>query len=120
MAIKPHHNVYTSTISSQHYATTMRLIRDLALGESRQIGDILYTKKTFSTEGFHYYNEKYMNHCSWSRYRELYYSYLPQKYPKSDFWIKVIEMKYRGHICQTIASNACEDIYELFWIKKRL
>lgn len=96
----------------------MRLIRDLAVGESRQIGDILYTKKTFTTEGFLYYNERYARNGSWLRYRDLYYSYMPQRYPKSDFWIKIIEMTYKGYIYQTIASNYHEDIYEVVGIKE--
>ena len=101
----------------------MRLIHDLKVDESRLINDILYTKKHFTTEGFYYYNERCIfKHCSrhgsWERYRELLTYSLPRKYPKSDFWTKVIEMQYHGYIYQTIASNTHEDIYEVIGIKE--
>ena len=101
----------------------MRLIHDLKYNENKLIGDILYKKNNFTTEGFQYYNERYirkqcLRHGSWERYRDLLAYFLPQKYPKSDFWIKVIEMQYRGYIYQTIASNIHEDIYEVIGIKE--
>ena len=38
----------------------MGLINDLKLNESKIINDITYTKKDFTTEGFEYYNERYI------------------------------------------------------------
>ena len=101
----------------------MRLIHDLKLNESKLIGDILYTKKHFTSEGFQYYNERYirkqcLGYGSWERYKELLAYFLPRTHSKSDFWIKVIEMQYRGYIYQTIASNIHEDIYEVIGIKE--
>ena len=101
----------------------MRLINDLKLNESKLINDIIYTKKHFTTEGFEYYNERYIRkqcikYCSWERYRELLTYSLPRKWPKSDFWIKTVEMQYRGYTYQTIASDINEDIYEVIGIKE--
>ena len=45
---EPGHNVYTLAIVSRHYDATMRLIHDLTVDESRQIGDILYTNDFYN------------------------------------------------------------------------
>ena len=96
----------------------MRLIHDLKLNESIHIGEVVYTKKTFTTKGFRYYNERHASPDAWGRFRDLYFSNLPNNRPKSDFWVKVIEMKFRGYIYQLIASNFHEDIYEVIGIRQ--
>ena len=96
----------------------MRLLHDLPLNEPKRIGNVVYTKKVFTTEGFIYYNERHSVPDSWLRFRDLYYSHLPSNQPKSDFWCKTVEMKFNGYIYQTIASNFHEDIYEVIGIRQ--
>ena len=101
----------------------MRLINDLKLNESKVIDNIIYTKKDFTTEGFEYYNERHtrkhcIKHQSWERDRDLLSSIKPRKLARSDFWVKTIEMEYKGYIYQTIASDLNEDIYEVIGIKE--
>ena len=98
----------------------MRLIHDLQDNESKLIGDVVYTKKTFSTEGWWYYNERHTRPDGWGRFRDLCFSHLPNNHPKSDFWVKVILMKFRGYIYQTIATNFHEDIYEVIGVRQDL
>lgn len=98
----------------------MRLIHELKLDESIQVGEVVYTKKTFTTEGWQYYNERHANPEYWCRYRNLYFSNLPSNHPKSDFWTKVVEVKFRSHVYQTIASNFHEDVYEVIGIRQDL
>ena len=96
----------------------MRLIDVLKLNKSKIIGDITYTKKDFTTEGFEYYNERYMHkYGSWERDRDLLSYMIPRKWPKSDFWVKTVEMEYRGYIYQTTACDHNEDIYQVIGIK---
>ena len=96
----------------------MRLINDLKLNKSKVIDNIIYTKTDFTTDGFLYYNERHPHKQCWERYRDLLSSIKPRKLTRSDFWIKTIEMEYRGYIYQTIASNINEDIYEVIGIKE--
>ena len=101
----------------------MGLINELNLNEGILINGIIYTKRHFTTQGFEYYNERYirkqcLRHCAWARYRELLTYSLPRKWPKSDFWIKTVEMSFRGYTYQTIASDINEDIYEVIGVKE--
>ena len=60
-------------------------------------------------------------HGSWERYRDLLSSMIPRKWPKSDFWVKAVEMEYIYHmeyIYQTIACDHNEDIYQVIGIKE--
>ena len=101
----------------------MRLICELKLNQSIQIDDIIYTKKHFTLEDFEYYNERYRyqsarGHSSWERYRDLLSSTRQNAPPRSDYWVKIIEMQYKGYVYQTVGSDYNRDIYEVIGIKE--